>query len=204
MFMYDTAVNNLVAKGKRVKMLDTNAGPVKGDIFILAAGSFSSMLANDIGLSLPIRPVKGYSMTVTPQEWKVLPRIPLIDESQHIAINPLGNLIRIAGTAELTGYNNSIHDKRIGNIYRFFREIYPDSMGGIDKTSIKKWSGLRPYTSDGVPVMGHCDFENLILNTGHGHLGWTMAAGSGKLIADLICQGNTALELGPYKLDRFN
>ncbi len=202
-FMYDTAVNNLRPKGKQIMMLDSSAGPIEGDIFIMAAGSYSSLLAKYIGLSLPIRPVKGYSITVTPQGWKVLPSIPVIDESQHIAITPLGSKIRISGTAELAGYNISITDKRTGNIYRFFREIYPKTIGGIDKECIEKWSGLRPYTSDGVPVLGHCRFDNLVLNTGHGHLGWTMAAGSGKLIADLIDHGNTALDIGPYSIDRF-
>ena len=203
-FMYDTAVNNLIAKGKQIMMLDSSAGSIEGDIFIMAAGSYSSLLAKVIGLSLPIRPVKGYSITVTPQGWKVLPSIPVIDEFQHIAITPLGSKIRISGTAELAGYNNSISDKRTGNIYRFFREIYPKTIGEIDKECIEKWSGLRPYTSDGVPVLGHCGFDNLVLNTGHGHLGWTMAAGSGKLIADLIESGNTALDLGPYSIERFN
>ena len=203
-FMYDTVVNNLVASGKQIAMLDSSFGPIKGDIFIIAAGSYSPMLTSCVGLALPIRPIKGYSMTITPQGWKAIPRMPVIDETKHIAINPLGNKFRISGTAELTGYNNSINDKRIRNIYRLFREIYPKTIGGINNKCIKKWSGLRPYTSDGVPVMGHCRFENLILNTGHGHLGWTMAAGSGKLIADLINHGKTALDIGPYRIDRFD
>jgi D-amino-acid dehydrogenase len=121
----------------------------------------------------------------------------------HIAVTPLGNRIRIAGTAELAGYDTSIDERRIGMMMAFFHELYPQLACHAVAAGAGKWAGLRPYTCDGVPVIGASPVANLFLNTGHGHLGWSMTAGSARLVADLMTSGKTGINLQPYQLDRF-
>jgi len=202
-FRYGTLVKGLLRSGNLISAVHTPAGEFEADVFVLAAGSYSRVLAKSAGISLPINPVKGYSLTLSCDPGDPMPVVPVIDESRHIAITPLGNRIRIAGMAELAGYDTTIDDHRIDMMLAFFCELYPQQKWNADPAAGGSWAGLRPYTSDGVPVMGPSPVENLYLNTGHGHLGWSMAAGSARLVADLIISGKTEVDLVPYQLDRF-
>ena len=166
-------------------------------------GSYSALLAKQVNIYLPIQPVKGYSLTLELNGWQTGPTIPVIDESMHAAVVPLGCRLRVAGMAEFSGYNTDISQSRIDNMFRFVSTLYPEFAAFLDRSSALQWVGLRPYTCDGVPLLGRTPLNNLYLNTGHGHLGWTMASGSGKLVADLISQRETALDISPYQLDRF-
>jgi D-amino-acid dehydrogenase len=204
-FMYGTRITSLDRSANYIKAVKTSAGDVRADMYILAAGSYSPLLARSAGLNLPIYPVKGYSLTVeTAKVGTVLPTVPVIDELRHVAVTPLGKRLRIAGKAELAGYDTTIEAKRISLLLKYFGQIYPELGDQIDPGTIRTWTGLRPYCSDGVPIIGPCQIENLILNTGHGHLGWTLAAGSARLIADLVTGDKTALDLAPYLLSRFH
>ncbi|MBF8268581.1 MAG: D-amino acid dehydrogenase small subunit [Gammaproteobacteria bacterium] len=187
-----------------VTSITTSTGSYTADVYVLAAGSYSTLLAKTVGLNLPVRPIKGYSLTIdiSGRGQDSGPRIPVVDESMHIAMVPLGSRLRVAGTAELSGYDLKLRQSRIENMYRHVTWIYPDLVKARDGGSILEWTGLRPYTSDGVPVIGKTPFENLYLNTGHGHLGWSMAAGSGKLVSDMICGSPPALNPAPYRLGR--
>jgi len=203
-FQYDTTLTAMVRQGNRIQSVRTTSGDLTADLYILAAGSYSHMLAQSIDLRLPIYPVKGYSLTIeTLHTIRRLPALPVIDELRHIAVTPLGRRLRIAGKAELAGYDTTIDTRRSGLLLKFFRQLYPELANGLGLDAIHPWTGLRPYTCDGVPLIGPCNIDNLILNTGHGHLGWTLAAGSGKLIADLVNGNNTGLDLAPYALARF-
>lgn len=201
-FRYGTRVDRLATSADRICPLETSKGRMKADIYILAAGSYSPILAKSAGISLPVNPVKGYSITLAVNQ--TTPALPVIDESRHIAVTPLGDRIRVAGIAELAGYDASVDDKRINMMYRFFRELYPGLGYGLNLAGAGKWAGLRPYSSDGVPILGRCRLENLYLNTGHGHLGWSMAAGSANLLSDFISKGKAELDLTPYQLNRFS
>jgi len=204
-FMYDTEVTGLVRRNNRISDLSTRQGEIKADLYILSAGSYSPWLARTAGLALPVYPVKGYSLTIpTPSLSGTLPLLPVIDELRHVAVTPLGQRLRIAGKAELAGYDKSVDEHKVKLLLKFFGQIYPEVGRQVKRESVQVWSGLRPYSSDGVPILGGCEIENLLLNTGHGHLGWTMAAGSAQLITDLICGKATALDLAPYLLSRFH
>ena len=203
-FMYKTSVMRLVRSANRIKAVQTSSGNIEADTYILAAGSDSPILARSVGLHLPIYPVKGYSLTMETANQALLPVLPIIDELRHVAITPLGNRLRISGKAELAGYDMSVDESRIQLLLKFLNEIYPDLKGSMATAAVQKWACLRPYSSDGVPIMGPCQIDNLFLNTGHGHLGWTLAAGSARLIADLITGGKPDLDIGPYLLSRFH
>lgn len=202
-FLYNTTVAGLDRSGNRINTLKTSAGNIDADLYILAAGSDSPKLAQSVGLHLPIYPVKGYSVTVeTGSNSAVIPTLPVIDELRHVAVTPLGNRLRISGKAELAGYDTTVDESRIKLLLKFFGQIYPDLK--FAPSAMQKWACLRPYSSDGVPILGTCQIDNLLLNTGHGHLGWTLAAGSARLLADLVARGKTALDLSPYLLSRFH
>jgi len=201
-FRYNVDVTGLEQEAGRLTRVNTSTGSVTADAYVLAAGSYSPLLARTVGLKLPVRPVKGYSLTLDLNGWENGPGMPVVDDTMHVAITPLGSRLRVAGTAELTGYNTEIQQSRIDNVVKFVSRIYPEFVPYMEVPLSCQWTGLRPYTSDGVPLLGATPFPNLYLNTGHGHLGWTMSTGSGQLIADLISKKKTAIDLAPYGLAR--
>lgn len=204
-FRYGTELTGLVREKNRISAVSTRQGDIEADLYILAAGSFSPRLARTARLALPVYPVKGYSLTIpTSSLSATLPVLPVIDELRHVAVTPLGQRLRVAGKAELAGYDTSVNEHKVKLLLKFFGQIYPQVGSQVKRDLVQVWSGLRPYTSDGVPILGGCEIENLLLNTGHGHLGWTLAAGSARLITDLICGKETALDLAPYLLSRFH
>ena len=132
------------------------------------------------------------------------PRRPITDDALHIAVTPFGDRLRVAGTAEFTGLDHSVGEPRIRNLREMFETMFPRCAATVDPDAdLSPWSGLRPMSVDGVPVLGATPLANLYLNTGHGHLGWTMAAGSGRAVARLVCGREPELPLRPYGLDRF-
>ena len=168
---------------------------------MLAAGSASAALAGELGIKLPVRPVKGYSLTcaMPPQG----PRVPVIDDGMHAAVVPLGDRLRIAGTAEFAGFDRGVSPGRVENLLGLLRAIYPSIHAGLEHGSITAWTGLRPMSADGVPILGATRFVNLSLNTGHGHLGWTMAAGSGCALAASIMGQVPEIDIADYEVNRF-
>lgn len=201
-FKYQVDVKGLERSADEISAVDTTDGRYVADVYVLATGSYSALLAKQVKINLPIRPVKGYSLTLELNGWQSGPKIPVIDESMHASVTPLGSRLRVAGTAEFSGYNTAISQSRIDNMFRFVSTLYPGFTAFLDRSSALQWAGLRPYSCDGVPFLGGTSLHNLYLNTGHGHLGWTMAPGSGKLVADLISQRETALDISPYQIDR--
>jgi D-amino-acid dehydrogenase len=178
----------------------TSANALDGDAFVLAAGSYSPGLARGLGLKLAVRPAKGYSVTLPgPQPG---PRLPVVDDTLHAGVVPLGKSLRIAGTAEFAGFDLTLKPARIETLLRLLRDIYPGMYARLDRNSVRSWAGLRPMSADGVPVIGATPIENLYLNTGHGHLGWSMAAGSGRALADLIARVPPEIDLQDYAMIR--
>jgi len=150
---------------------------------VLATGSATDALLRPIGLGVPIFPVKGYSLTVPVSNPILAPQVCITDENGKVAMSRLGNFLRMAGTAELNGFDVSINDERCAGILKRVKKLFPQ---GMDYKNVKKWAGLRPMTPSSVPVVGGTRFGNLFLNAGHGTLGWTLACGSGAVIADIV------------------
>jgi D-amino-acid dehydrogenase len=180
-FRYGTSVTGLTVEGGRIARVDTADGPVGADGFVLAAGSFSPVLARGIGLKLPIYPLKGYSLTLPARN--AAPAYSAVDEEGQIAWSRFGDRLRVTSYAELAGLDQGIDPARIAALVAKARGILPDA---ADWDRPGGWAGLRPMTPDGQPLVGPTRFENLWLNTGHGSLGWSMGCGAGRRVAGMI------------------
>jgi D-amino-acid dehydrogenase len=202
-FIYDCHINEVNIEQKIFHSLETDDERYHGDACVVAAGSYSSNLLKTAGLKVPVQPVKGYSITIPTPSGVISPRIPVIDEHYHSAICPLGDHLRVAGTAEFAGFNKELNPRRIENLFELIRKVYPRIFDCMDKEKIKKWSGFRPMTPDGVGVMGTTNIKGLYVNTGHGHLGWTMAPGAGKFVADIVMDEEPEISVEDYSLERF-
>ena len=182
-FAYRTAVTGIEVEGGRVKRVTTDKGPFEADAFVLAMGCDSPFLAQRIGVTLPIYPVKGYSLTVPIREDRVAPRIGGVDEDKLVAFSRLGNRLRLAATAEFAGYDRTHKPRDFQGLIVGAKELFP-GIGDFDRA--ERWAGLRPMTPSSVPILGRAGCDNFYLNVGHGHVGWTMCCGSGKFVADLV------------------
>lgn len=199
-FRYGEAIRSLVVEGGRIVGVETDRGRVTADRYVLALGSHSAAMLRPIGLKLPVYPVKGYSITVPIVDAARAPESTLMDESYKIAITRLGERIRVGGMAEISGYNNALPERRRATLVHSLTDLFAGA-GDIDAASY--WSGLRPMTPDGTPVIGATPYDNLFLNTGHGTLGWTMACGSGRLIADLVSGSAPDIEAEDLSIARY-
>jgi D-amino-acid dehydrogenase len=199
-FRYNTTIQRIVADGGRVTGVMTGTGELKADAYIVALGSYSPVLVKPLGLRLPVYPVKGYSITVPITDPAGAPESTVMDETYKVAITRLGDRIRVGGMAELAGYNLTLREAR----RRTLSFVVGDLFGkGGDLARAEFWTGLRPMTPDGPPILGGTPYPNLYLNTGHGTLGWTMAAGSGRVMADVISGRRAEIDLEGMTLDRY-
>jgi len=180
--------------GRRIEAIETGGGRVLGvrldagetvaaDAYVVALGSYSPLLLRPLGISIPVYPLKGYSITLPLLPGDVAPQVSLTDSAHKLVISRLGDRLRVAGTAELTGYDTAINEVRCRAIVRRTFELFPQA-GRPQEAQF--WTGLRPATPGGVPCIGRTRYANLYLNTGHGTLGWTMSCGSGAAIADIV------------------
>jgi D-amino-acid dehydrogenase len=199
-FRFGTAIKRLVRDGGRIGGVETDQGLVTADAYIVSLGSYSPLMLKGLGISLPIYPVKGYSITVPVKSEADAPVSTVMDETFKVAITRLGDRIRVGGTAELGGWSTRLREARRGTLVHSLTDLFPD---GGDVTKAEFWAGLRPMTPDGTPLIGKTKYSNLWLNTGHGTLGWTMAAGSGALISDLVEGRAPAIEAGDLGLGRY-
>ena len=181
--MMNTSITRLRSSAGQITGVETSAGLITGEAFVVALGSYSPALIAPLGLNLPVYPVKGYSITVPITSPERAPVSTLLDESYKIAITRLGNRIRVAGMAEISGFSHDLPEKRRQTLLHSLQGLFPAS---ADLGEMQFWSGLRPMTPDSTPVVGATPIANLYLNTGHGTLGWTMACGSGRVLADII------------------
>jgi D-amino-acid dehydrogenase len=162
---------------------------------------FPPAIGRQAGLNLPIYPVKGYSLTSGIVDESRAPISTIMDETYKIAITRLGDRIRIGGTAELAGFSTSLRQPRRETLEHSVTDLFP---GGGDMASATFWTGLRPMTPDGTPIIGRTSVSNLFLNTGHGTLGWTMACGSGRVLADIISGKKTDILHEDLGISRYN
>ena len=174
----------LEADGDRATGVRGEAGLLQADAYVVALGSYSPLLLRPLGIHVPVYPLKGYSVTLPlPEGERAAPTVSLTDEAHKIVISRLGNRLRAAGTAELTGYDRNVNALRCNALLERIRALFP-ALAKIEPSH--RWAGLRPATPSNIPCIGKTRLKNLYLNTGHGTLGWTLACGSGSLLADLV------------------
>ncbi len=186
--------------GRRITRVRTTGGDFTPAQVVLAAGIGSPALARDLQLKLPIQPAKGYSITV--RRPALSPTLPLLLGETWVAVTPLGETLRFAGTLELAGLDFSINRRRVEAVQRGVQPYLPD-VGHAERLEI--WRGLRPCTPDGLPIIERSrQYDNLLIATGHAMLGISLGPVTGELIAQLACGESPAIELGPLRAERFS
>jgi D-amino-acid dehydrogenase len=193
-------IQSLLTDGKRITGIVTDQGRLQADAYLLALGSYSPKLLAPLGIEIPVYPVKGYSITVPITDAGAAPESTVMDETHKVAVTRLGDRIRVGGTAELAGYNLQLHEARRRTLMHVLGDLFPD---GGDLARTEFWCGLRPMTPDGTPIVGGTELPNLYLATGHGTLGWTMAAGTARVIADLIGGRQPAIDMNGLTAARY-
>ena len=182
-FCFGESIQSLMHLGRTVTGVRTDKGLHQADQYVLALGSYSPQLLKPLGLDIPVYPVKGYSITVPITNAVKAPESTIMDETHKVAVTRLGDRIRVGGTAQLSGYDLALVESRRKTLEFVVTDLFPEA-GDVAKAEF--WTGLRPMTPDGTPIIGETAYSNLMLSTGHGTLGWTMAAGTGRVMADLV------------------
>ena len=199
-FKYNTNVKAILSEGDSVSAVMTSAGPLKADAYVLALGNYAPMLVAPLGIRLPVYPLKGYSITVPIRDRGSTTRAAIMDEHNKVMISRLGDRIRAAGMAELTGYSIDLNPARKALLIRVVQELLPH---GLDFDDVEFWAGLRPMTPDGPPILGKTRWRNLLLNSGHGSNGWTQSCGTGKIVADIVSGRQPDIDMEGLTLARF-
>jgi D-amino-acid dehydrogenase len=199
-FRFGVDIRGLKQLGDRITGVVTSDAFIEADMFVAALGSYTPALLKPLGLVAPIYPVKGYSITVPIVDESRAPVSTIMDETYKIAITRLGDRIRVGGMAEIAGFSNDLPPARRSTLEHSVEDLFG---GAGDQSKATFWSGLRPMTPDGTPIIGATKFKNLYINSGHGTLGWTMACGSGRVLADLVSGRAPEIETADLGLGRY-
>ncbi len=199
-FEFETEIKSLRMENQRIHSVTTDRGQFKADKYVIAMGSYSSKLLQSVGIKSPVYPVKGYSITLPISNTDASPVSTIMDETHKVAITRLGDRIRVAGIAELNGFNLELNESRHKTLKHVISDLFPDA-AKLNQDDF--WTGLRPMTPDGTPLVGATEISNLFLNTGHGTLGWTMSFGSGRLLADIISGKQTDIDCNELSINRY-
>ena len=200
-FQYGTSIRALEHSGGEVTGVQTDQGLLKADAYLCALGSYSPLMLRPLGLHLPVYPVKGFSITVPIVDASGAPESTVMDETYKVAVTRLGDRIRVGGTAQLSGYDLGLSASRRDTLDFVVSDCFPQ---GGDLSRAEFWTGLRPMTPDGTPIVGPSGrYKNLFLSTGHGTLGWTMAAGTGRVMADLMSGRQPEIDMDGLTLARY-
>ncbi len=182
-FNFGVDIEGFEFDSEKVLKVKAKGKTFSGDAYVLALGSYSPLLARPLGIDLAIYPLKGYSITMPVKDPAAAWTTSLTDEAHKLVFSRLGDRLRVAGTAEMNGYNTEINEVRCRAIVERVHEIFP---GAGDETRVQYWTGLRPATPSNIPYVGRTGYRNLFLDTGHGTLGWTHACGSGRALAEIV------------------
>ncbi|MBV8471229.1 MAG: D-amino acid dehydrogenase [Burkholderiaceae bacterium] len=196
---YGKSIEGLIGDGQRITGVRVGGQVLTADRYVLALGSYSREILNPLGIDIPVYPVKGYSLTIPLLDPALAPVSTVLDETYKIALTRFDQRIRVGGMAELGGFDLRLDPRRRETLEMVTRDLFP----GGDLPNATFWTGLRPMTPDGTPVVGGTRYSNLLLNTGHGTLGWTMACGSGKLVADLVAGKRPDISTEGLAMDRY-
>lgn len=198
-FRFNTPVDRLLYEGEKIYGVKCGEEVVKADAYVMAFGSWSTGLLKGI-VDIPVYPLKGYSLTIPVAQEDGAPVSTILDETYKIAITRFDQRIRVGGMAEIVGFNTELLQPRRETLEMVVRDLFPRG-GHVEEATF--WTGLRPMTPDGTPVVGRTPFKNLWLNTGHGTLGWTMACGSGQLLSDLMTGNTPAIAADDLSVARY-
>ncbi len=199
-FRFNTPVDALLYEGEQIAGVKCGAEIIKGDAYVMAFGSYSTAMLKGL-VDIPVYPLKGYSLTIPIAEEDGAPVSTILDETYKIAITRFDQRIRVGGMAEIVGFNKELLKPRRETLEMVVRDLFPRG-GHVEQATF--WTGLRPMTPDGTPVVGRTAYKNLWLNTGHGTLGWTMACGSGQLLSDLISGRTPAIPYDDLAVARYS
>ncbi len=200
-FRYGVTIGRLLTDAGRVSGVQTSDGVLTADRYVVALGSYSPAMLWPLGIQLPVYPVKGYSITVPVTDAAGAPVSTVMDETYKVGITRLGDRIRVGGTAELVGFSLRLRAPRRRTLEHSVGDLFPT---GGDLTRATFWAGLRPMTPDGTPIVGPTPFGNLFTNTGHGTLGWTMACGSARVLADLVSGSAPPIDTSDLGVARYS
>ncbi|MCG7374774.1 MULTISPECIES: D-amino acid dehydrogenase [Pseudomonas] len=200
-FRFGQKIERLEAVGDRLNGVWIDGQLVTADHYVLALGSYSPQLLAPIGIKAPVYPLKGYSLTVPITNGDMAPTSTILDETYKVALTRFDNRIRVGGMAEISGYDLSLNPRRRETLEMIVNDLYPQ---GGDLQAATFWTGLRPTTPDGTPIVGATRYRNLFLNTGHGTLGWTMACGSGRFLADVIGRKRPQISAEGLDISRYS
>ena len=198
-FRYNTTIDALVSEGGKIIGARHGSKLVHADAFVVAFGSYSTEFLSSI-VKIPVYPLKGYSITAPIANPEAAPVSTVLDETYKIAITRFDKRIRVGGMAEIVGFDKKLREARRETLEMCVNDLFP---GGGDTSKATFWTGLRPMTPDGTPIVGRTGVSNLFLNTGHGTLGWTMSCGSGQLLADLISDRQPAIRFDDLNVFRY-
>ena len=196
-FELDTQVTSIAREGNNITSIETNRHPITADSYIVTLGSQSVFLLRPIGIDAPIYPLKGYSLTLPIANAHAAPFVSITDHKRKVVYARLGEELRVAGMADITNYRADLDPARIEVLVQQVKQTFP---GSADFGNIKAWCGLRPATPKGTPVLGRTRYSNLLLNLGHGALGFTLACGCGKIMADLAAGNEPEISLDGFTL----
>ncbi|MBH3438140.1 D-amino acid dehydrogenase [Pseudomonas luteola] len=200
-FRFGQKIERLEAVGDRLNGVWIDGQLITADHYVLALGSYSPQLLAPIGIKAPVYPLKGYSLTVPITNGDMAPTSTILDETYKVALTRFDNRIRVGGMAEISGYDLSLNPRRRETLEMIVNDLYPQ---GGDLQAATFWTGLRPTTPDGTPIVGATRYRNLFLNTGHGTLGWTMACGSGRFLADVIGRKRPQISVEGLDISRYS
>jgi len=198
-FRYNTPVDALEMAGGRIAGVRSGSETLRADTYVVAFGAYSTQFVADI-VKIPVYPLKGYSITAPIVNPAAAPVSTVLDETYKIAITRFDDRIRVGGMAEIVGFDQKLRNARRETLEMCVNDLFP---GGGDTAHATFWTGLRPMTPDGTPIVGRTPVANLFLNTGHGTLGWTMSCGSGQLLADLISGRRPAIQADDLSVHRY-
>ncbi|MEK7891428.1 D-amino acid dehydrogenase [Burkholderia contaminans] len=198
-FRYNTPIDALAIAGGKIAGVQCGSETVRADAYVVALGSYSTSLISNL-MKIPVYPLKGYSITAPIVNEAAAPVSTVLDETYKIAITRFDQRIRVGGMAEIVGFDKKLRAARRETLEMCVNDLFP---GGGDTSKATFWTGLRPMTPDGTPIVGRTPVSNLFLNTGHGTLGWTMSCGSGQLLADLISGKMPAIQADDLSVHRY-
>lgn len=199
-FRFGEDIQALEREGEYIRGVRIANGMLTADQYVLALGSYSTRMLAPLGIRIPVYPVKGFSITVPITNAAKAPESTIMDETHKVAVTRLGDRIRVGGTAQLSGFDLQLDKGRRSTLEFVVSDLFPE---GGDLTKAEFWTGLRPMTPDGTPILGETRYNNLMLSTGHGTLGWTMAAGTGRVMADLISGRTPEIDMEGLTVARY-
>ncbi len=199
-FRFGTTISRLERNGSRIVGVTTSGGTLRADKFVAALASFTPKVLGTVGIDVPIYPVKGVTITVPGDAWPGRPRIPIVDDSRIFGLVPLGDRLRVSGSAEVARFDTTPSPARCRAILNNVISVFPEFARCLNPATAQYWAGVRPVTPTGTPILDRSPIANLYIAAGHGHLGWTMGCGSGQVVAAMVAGAATDIDMSGFAL----